>query len=298
MEALTLPDEVFITRYLAPYSGNTLTGYQRTMLDWLTFCIQARIHILEADRTHIEQWAKSLGQAGKAKGTISAKLVPVCGFYRWAAEEHLIPRDVAAFVRRPSRPRRSNLKWLEADQAERMLAASLEVGPPASGLVHLLLLNGLRLTETITARIEHLGRQGDATTLRLPYRKGGVMDIVSLPDRTVDALVGCIAGRDRGLILRSDGRKLASVGVYRMLDHLSDITRLEFHVRPHMLRATFVTLSLDAGVPVRDIIASAGWATPSMLNYYDRAHASIRRNASHRLSDYLATTQDGAPTQP
>lgn len=54
-----------------------------------------------------------------------------------------------------------------------------------------------------------------------------------------------------------------------------------------MLRATFVTLSLDAGLPARDIIASAGWVSPEMLGYYDRAHASIRRNASHGLADYL-----------
>ena len=31
-----------------------------------------------------------------------------------------------------------------------------------------------------------------------------------------------------------------------------------------------------------------------MLHYYDRAHASIRRNASHQLADYLRSEQPRA----
>ena len=33
--------------------------------------------------------------------------------------------------------------------------------------------------------------------------------------------------------------------------------------------------------------SSAGWVSREMLEYYDRAHASIRRNASHSLATYL-----------
>lgn len=34
-------------------------------------------------------------------------------------------------------------------------------------------------------------------------------------------------------------------------------------------------------------MASTGHAHLAMIDYYDRAHASIRRNASHRLADYV-----------
>ena len=82
--------------------------------------------------------------------------------------------------------------------------------------------------------------------------------------------------------------------MYGYLDALSDVIGLDFALRPHMMRATFVTLSLDARVPARDIIASAGWVSAQMLHYYDRAHASIRRNASHQLADYLRSEQPRA----
>lgn len=196
-------------------------------------------------------------------------------------------RDIAAYVRRPSRPRRSNLKWLTAEQLSEVLVASKKMGPPVSGLIHLLGLNGLRLGETLDARIKDLSRVDGQTTLTLPQRKAGVMDTVSLPAQTVEVLAECIRERKTGRILTEKGRPLTPARVYKLCDHLSEICRLDFPVRPHIFRATFVTLSLDAGVPIRDVMASTGHASAQMVAYYDRAHAAIRRNASHRLAEYL-----------
>lgn len=53
------------------------------------------------------------------------------------------------------------------------------------------------------------------------------------------------------------------------------------------LPSTFVTLALDAGVPARDVMASTGHASVEMVAYYDRAHASIRRNAAPAVADWL-----------
>ena len=261
---------------------------------WLSWCMAARVRMLEADRTLIEQWAAHMGRTS-ARSTVAAALVPVCGFYRWAHQEGLIVADPGRYVRRPSRPRRSNLRWLSASQAADLLDAAIQAGPPMGGIVHLLLLNGLRLTETLTARVEHLETIEDQTVLLLPSRKAGVMDRVALPAATIAVLAPHREGRDRG---RMWGRAITPGEVCRYLDALSDSIGLDFRARPHMLRATFVTLSLDAGVPARDIIASAGWVSGQMLSYYDRAHASIRRNASHRLAGYVGRARRDSNPQP
>lgn len=258
------------------------------MLDFLGWCINARIHMLDANRVFIEQYAAAKRKSGLSKSTVSGYLVPICGFYRWAFQEGLTPTDHGAYVRRYSRPRRSCLKWYTREEAKRILAASVEMGKPTSGLIHLLLLNGLRLGETLTARIEHLSTIDNLTALTLPNRKMGVMDTVTLPAATIEVLGDCIGKRKRGRILLDKGRALTPSRVYTLCNQMSAICGLDTPVRPHQLRATFVTLSLDAGVPYRDVMASTGHADTSMVAYYDRAHASIRRNASHRLSDWLA----------
>lgn len=282
-----LTDEQLLVGYLSPYTGKTRRSHWRVMLDWEGVLMQAQVGLLDATRQHIEAWSASELRRGLAKGTVAARLSVVCGFYRWAHQEGHIGHDPAVYVRRPSRPRRSNQRWLEGPQLVALLDGARDVDATAHLLVCLLALNGLRLEETLAARVEHLDVQGDLTTLHLPSRKGGASDRVSLPARTVDALTSVADGRDRGLLLRTTtGRRFTPSAVYALLDQITDAVDLP-KVRPHMLRATFVTLSLDAGVPIRDVMASTGHAHSSMVDYYDRGYASVRRNAAHRLSESL-----------
>lgn len=257
------------------------------MIRWWDWCIHAKLHLLAARRDHIEQWARHLATQGLRPSTIGGQLNVVCGFYRWAHQNGLTTTDAGAHVRRPRRGRRSRLRWLDVDQARSLLAASRQLGPPWDGLFHLLTLNGLRLGETLAARIEHLSTSDGHTTLHLPSRKGDVMDTLTLPVASAAVLAGCIGNRRKGRILMERGRVLTPARVYRVCDQISDACGLDFPVRPHMLRATFVTLSLDAGVPARDVMASSGHAHVEMVAYYDRAHAAIRRNAAPRLAAYL-----------
>lgn len=288
MEALNVPEEVLISAYLAPYRASTRRGHYRVLLTWLAWCLEAGVHMLQARQLHAEQWARSLAAEGNSRSTVAGKLLVVCGWYRWAHQQGHLDADPMLYVRRPSRPRRSNQRWLTREQLADLLRRSRGMPGSACALVHLLALNGLRLGETLAARVEHLGEQDGRTTLTLPNRKAGVMDRVSLPVETVTALQPLILGRDQGLLLRrGDGRALTAADVYRLLDQLSAAMEIGYRVRPHMLRATFVTLALDAGVPARDVMASTGHAHTAMVDYYDRAHAAIRRNASHAVAEYL-----------
>ena len=60
-------------------------------------------------------------------------------------------------------------------------------------------------------------------------------------------------------------------------------------VRPHMLRATFITLALEAGVSVVDVMYSAGHSSLSMVAHYDRGYRSVARSAAIPLADWIDT---------
>ncbi|WP_183086039.1 tyrosine-type recombinase/integrase [Propionibacterium australiense] len=283
-------DEELIAGWLAPYAGSTRAQYARLMHVWMGVLAEAGLGLLDGDRARIEAWGAALLRSGMARTTVAAYLGVVCGFYRWCWEEGHLPTDVGAHVRRPSRPRRSGQRWLEAGELRRLLDAARDEGPTEHAMVCMLGLNGLRIGEAIAARIEHLGRQGDRTTLLLPSRKAGVMDRVGLPERAVWAIGEATRGRTSGLILRTGaGGQFYPAAVYRVLDQLAEDAGIAPPLRPHMLRATFITLSLDAGVPVRDVMASAGHMHATMVSYYDRAYGSVKRNASGRLADWLDT---------
>lgn len=66
-------------------------------------------------------------------------------------------------------------------------------------------------------------------------------------------------------------------------------------VHPHELRASFITLGMDAGVPLRDVQDAAGHANPATTRRYDRGRHSLDRHATYHLATYLATGASRIP---
>jgi len=55
-------------------------------------------------------------------------------------------------------------------------------------------------------------------------------------------------------------------------------------MHPHMLRHTFVTTMLDAGVDIRDVQIAARHADPRTTMRYDRARQNLDRHANYILA--------------
>ena len=58
---------------------------------------------------------------------------------------------------------------------------------------------------------------------------------------------------------------------------------------PHMLRHTFVTTMLDAGVDLRDVQIAARHADPRTTMRYDRARKNPGRHPNYILAAYMAS---------
>ena len=59
-------------------------------------------------------------------------------------------------------------------------------------------------------------------------------------------------------------------------------------MHPHMLRHTYVTTMLDAGVDLRDVQIAARHADPSTTMRYDRARKNLDRHPNYILAAYMA----------
>jgi site-specific recombinase XerD len=93
------------------------------------------------------------------------------------------------------------------------------------------------------------------------------------------------------------GRSCATLGAggwtghtaTRRLQHLAAATTFAMpHLHPHMLRHTYVTTMLDAGVDLRDVQIAARHADPRTTMRYDRARKNLDRHANYILAAYMA----------
>ena len=60
-------------------------------------------------------------------------------------------------------------------------------------------------------------------------------------------------------------------------------------MHPHMLRHTFVTTMLDAGVDLRDVQIAARHADPRTTMRYDRTRKNLDRHPNYILAAYMAS---------
>jgi integrase/recombinase XerD len=219
----TTPAHLLAGGFLARYPKITRDIYRIHLRHWFEFCDELGIDPLDAKRAHIETFARHLTEdLGRKPQTVAGKLNAVCGLYRYAYLDGLLPVDPGVHVRRPKIEFISSTNGLTRPEFADVLAAAEKESLQAHAMICLLGLNGLRLGETLAADVEHLGHQRGYRTLFLPYRKGGKVGTMSLSTRTAWAVDQALAGRTTGpILLGRDGERLKPASARRTVRRLA-----------------------------------------------------------------------------
>lgn len=275
--------EYLCAAYLLQFSYRTRRdGYGGPLLRrWTPWCRDRGLEPLVAKEEHIQLWVRTLDEIdGLSPRTILGYLSPVIGVYRYAFRRGWISSNPAEWIHRPRPPRVSPRSGVSADELLRLLEVSRTMHPTVTAAMHLWGLNGTRWTETLAIDIGHIARHDDLTVITLPRRKGNVLGKISLSPPTLAAVTRARGARRTGpLLTRLDGHpdRIGAHGLRRAWHEAVRAAGIDRTITPHSLRHSFVTLSLDAGISCRDIMASTGHQDPTMIAYYDRARSSIER---------------------
>ena len=272
-------ERIALAGFLAGYRGLTREAYALDLRQFASWCHARSRALFAVRRADIESFARELDAMGRARATVTRRLSTITGFYKYAAEEELLDRSPAAHVRRRSRvDYESHAAAPDRNELGALLAAAGLGSPAVHALISLLALNGLRVSEATSADIEHLGLERGHRTLTVT-RKGGKVVTVPLAPRTARAIDLAIGERTESLVfLAKDGRRLDRHGAGRVVRQIARRAGIAKTVTPRTLRHAFVTASLDAGVPLRDVQEATR----------ERARGSLDRHATYIVAAYLA----------
>lgn len=276
-----------IAGFLAGLSPSTRAGYRSVVSRWLRWCADNGIDMLRAKRTHIEVFAAyDDGMRPAAKNTVYKTLSVVCGLYRYLCEEGYIDCNPGEHVRRPKLYGHSDGTYLTREQARLFLVEARGMDARTDALCSLLLLTGARVSEALGLDVEDCHLNDGRPWVRFD-RKGDWSQRVAIPSEASEALARLIGGRRHGAVFREDSgarlRQQTAVGIVSSVALRVGVPGIS----PHSLRRTFCTLSRDAGVPDRDIMAAGGWNSPQMLDYYDMARRGLDGRAGDGLQRFL-----------
>jgi integrase/recombinase XerD len=278
--------------YLARFKGRTRMHTESDLRCFLFWCADRALDPLSATRPHIELYVRWMQEQRRfAPSTVSRRLSVVVGFYRTCVVDGVREHSPADYVRRPTVPPQSPTLGLTHLQLEAMLTAARDSSNPTDfALVCLHGLLGLRIFEATSLDISDVGEEHGHRVVRV-VGKGSKIALVPMPAAVAGAVDRSVAGRDEGpILLNRNGDRLTRQSATRSLHRLqkgSGVIIARMH--PHMLRHTFVTRMLDAGVDLRDTQIAARHADPRTTMRYDRARANLDRHPNYILAAYMSS---------
>jgi integrase/recombinase XerD len=283
---------VALAAHLARYIGRSRMHAESDLHIYLRWCADRDINPLTARRVDVELFVRWLQEIRRFKpSTVSRRLSMVIGFYRTCVIDAVLEHSPAEYVRRPTVPPESPTLGLSHLQFEAMLAtARTSANPFDFALVAMLGLLGLRIFEACRSDIEDLGEEHGHRVLRVVGKAGKVV-LVPLPPAVGRAIDTAAVDRSTGpILLNRRQTRMDRHAATRRLKHLATSAGVRMpRMHPHMLRHTYVTTMLDAGVPLRDVQIAARHADPRTTMRYDRARKNLDRHPNYILAAYMAS---------
>jgi integrase/recombinase XerD len=286
------PLQLAVAGYLARFKGISRTHAESDLRAYLRWCADRRLDSLAASRPQIELYVRWMQEIRRLKpSTVSRRMSIVAGFYRTAVIDGLLEHSPAEHVRRPHVPADSPTLGLTHLQLEALLSAARQSANPCDfALVCLLGLLGPRIFEATGLNIGDLGEEHGHRILRVAG-KGGKTVLIPLPSAVGRALDRAIGDRVAGpILLNRRGARMDRHAATRRLRALAAASPMRMpQLHPHMLRHTYVTTMLDAGVDLRDVQIAARHADPRTTMRYDRARNQLDRHPNYILAAYMAS---------
>jgi integrase/recombinase XerD len=277
---------------LARFTGSSREHTASDLRCYLAWCTERGLDPLAVCRPHLELYIRWMQEVRLFKpSTVSRRFSVVAGFYRTCVIDGLLEHSPVRHVRRPTVPPESPTLGFSHLQFEALLTAARDSANPCDfALVATLGLLGLRIFEATGADIADLGEEHGHRVLRV-CGKGTKTVLIPLPPavgRAIDRSIGTRTGGP--ILLNSRGARMDRHVATSRLRRLADTAGVPItRPHPHMLRHTFVTTMLDAGVDLRDVQIAARHADPRTTMRYDRARKNLDRHPNYILAAYMAS---------
>lgn len=290
-------DELVAGFLLSKRSPRTRAAYRADLTAWVAWCAAVGVDVLAAGIHHADAYLRLLAEAGDprtgralAAASIARRTAALHGFYRYATRHGAVTGSPFTDAQRPAVDDESMASGLTRREVHALLAAARAHSPRSAALVALLLLNGLRISEALGARIDDLSSDRGHRVLRI-RRKGGRRAKTPLTPDVSHALDELIGERTTGPVFATaSGKALDRTAAWRLLRRLAAAAGIDSpeRISPHSMRHTFATTALDAGVPLRDVQDSMGHRDPRTTRVYDRTRGNLTRNATYTVASVLA----------
>lgn len=228
----------------------------------------------EFNKAAVQKYRSELQAKGLAPSSINVRLSAIRRLALEAADNHMMPPDIAAGIGRAKGARRGGVRlghWLTAAQAESLLSLpdlGVAKGIRDYAILALLLTAGLRRSELALLSWQQMQqREGRWLIVNLNGKHGRIRS-VPIPFWVYAAIAhwGALAGIVDGLVFRAVNRHgsvlphgISPQSVFEIVKTYA--RKLGLEIAPHDLRRSFARLAHQGQSPLEQIQLSLGHAS-------------------------------------
>lgn len=253
-------------------------------------------------REHIERWVIALMEDGYAASSASVFYRGIHRWFTWLEEEEEITASPTKRMKPPKTP--EVFKPVLTDQQITAILDACRGTQFADyrdlALISMLFDTGMRRSEAASIRMDRLNLDEQYVVVEAKGRRDRVIAFGRQTTRALDKYLRRRAGQTHAaepwLFIGQRGRITPS-GVHQIVVGRAELAGLgDAGIHPHLFRHTYAHLFLEAGGQESDLMAQAGWRSPTMVRHYGAALREKRaRESAKRLSpaDRMANGETG-----
>lgn len=258
---------------LENYSTTTIVNYQYELRRFIKFTHKGVLKITTAD---VRQYLAAFGHL--KSGTIATKLTIISAFYTWLVREEILLKSPTIKIKTPKIPKRLR-EGLSIEELEIVRESCNTFRQRA--LIEILYSTGCRLSELSALNISDVDWQDKSIIV---FGKGSKERKVFLSFKALYHLKRYLKSRYddcEALIVseRQPIRRLTNRGIQYQIDKIEQVADISRPMTPHVMRHTFATLAMDAGIELADLQHLLGHSNPATTLKYAPVSEERKREA-------------------
>lgn len=274
--ALDLPEKIELylsSKKLEGLSAKTLKGYRSELRLFSNHCQKATALVTTSDiRSYLASYEKV------KMSTIGQKLSVLKSFFGWLVKEEILLRDVTGKVNPPKKPKRLP-KGLSIEELETVRESCTSLRQRA--LLEVFYSTGTRLTELCNINKSDINIQDMSLKV---IGKGDKERTVYLSFKALFHLKKYLKSRNDEcdalfVTKRKPIHRLGIRAIQEEIDKIEKTAKISKKLHPHVMRHTFATLSMDAGIELADLQQLLGHSDPATTLIYSQVSEERKQQA-------------------
>lgn len=257
-------------------SRNTLDSYGGDLVRYASFLGGLGCTIEETSKLEVMSYLLWLRKRGLSTKTVARCISVLRGFYRWLADEGMLPGNPLEDMESP-RTTRSLPEVLSLDEVDSLLNQpdpSNPVGMRDKAMLELLYATGLRVSELTNLDLNSINMEAGFVVV---FGKGAKQRIVPMGQTALQWMRRYLE-ESRGRLLRNNrsplafvsqwGRGMTRQGFWKIIKKYALKAGIRKNISPHTLRHSFASHLLEGGADLRSVQSLLGHVDISTTQIY------------------------------